>query len=149
MTAALVFNPYPASLEEVIKDVKYKRETLVALRRFKSSNPWKGTFPVRLGKFIQLHNDLCDIYGVNVELFIDPSILENSHSGQSNFNPALNAITLHGKLSVLTFLHEWGHVLKGISEYEACIWSVNLFRRVFPDNFDRLRNNARGHFLAA
>ena len=58
MTAALV-NPYPASLEEVIKDVKYKRETLVALRRFKSSNPWKGTFPVRLGKFIQLHNDLC------------------------------------------------------------------------------------------
>lgn len=140
---------YPASLDEVIRDVKYKRETLAALRRFKRSNPWKGTFPVRLGKFIELHNDLCDIYGVNVELFIDPSILENSHSGRSNFNPALNTITLYGKLSVLTFLHEWGHVLKGTSEYEACIWSVNLFRRVFPDNFNRLRDNARGHFLAA
>jgi hypothetical protein len=140
---------YPASLDEVIRDVKYKRETLAALRRFKRSNPWKGTFPVRLGKFIELHSDLCDIYGVNIELFIDPSILENSHSGRSNFNPALNTITLYGKLSVLTFLHEWGHVLKGSSEYEACIWSVNLFRRVFPDNFNRLRDNARGHFLAA
>jgi len=140
---------YPASLDEVIRDVKYKRETFAALRRFKRSNPWKGTFPVRLGKFIELHSDLCRIYGVDIELFIDPSILENSHSGRSNFNPALNTITLYGKLSVLTFLHEWGHVLKGSSEHKACVWSVNLFRRVFPDNFNRLRDNARGHFLAA
>lgn len=140
---------YPASLDEVIRDVKYKRETLAALRRFKRSSPWKGTFAARLGKFIGLHNDLCRIYGVDVELFIDPSILENSHSGRSNFNPALNVITLHGRLSVLTFLHEWGHVLKGSSEHKACVWSVNLFRRVFPANFDRLRDNARGHFLAA
>lgn len=148
MTVALGFD-YPSSLDEVIKDVSYKKETLAAVRRFKRSNPWKGTFPVRLRKFVRLHSDLCDIYGVDVELCIDPSILEDSHSGRSNFNPALNAITLHGKLSVLTFLHEWGHVLKGYSEYKACVWSVNLFRRVFPDNFDRLRNNARGHFLAA
>mgnify|MGYP003352585187 FL=1 len=110
---------------------------------------WRGSFIRRLGKFTQLHQDLCSIYGVDVELLVDPSILENSHSGRSNYNPALNAITLHGRLSVLTFLHEWGHVLKGYSEYEACVWSVNLFRRVFPDNFDRLRNNARGHMLVA
>lgn len=140
---------YPASLDEVVRDVKYKRETLAALRSFKASNPWRGSFIRRLKKFYRLHNDLCRIYGVDVELFVDPSVLEDSPSGRSNYNPALNAITLHGRLSVLTFLHEWGHVLKGHSEYEACVWSVNLFRRVFPDNFDRLRGNARGHMLVA
>lgn len=140
---------YPASLDEVIRDVKYKRETVAALTRFKRFQPWKGELVSRMDKFRQLHTDLCSIYGMNVNLNFNPSIMLNEGSGRSNFDTLTNTITLHGKLSVLTFLHEWGHVLKGSSERQACIWSVNLFRRVFPDNFDRLRDNARGHFLAA
>lgn len=140
---------YPTSLDEVIHDVKYKRETLTALGQFKASRPWKGALAARIVKFWDLHVELCRIYGKNVGLDFDPSVMLNEGSGRSNFNPLTNTITLHGKLSVLTFLHEWGHVLKGSSEYQACVWSVNLFRRVFPDNFSRLRDNARGHFLAA
>ena len=146
----MTFAPdYPTSLDEVIHDVKYKRETLEALNLFKSFQPWKGDLVSRMDKFWQLHIELCRIYGVNIYLDFDPSIMLNEGSGRSNFDPLTNTITLHGKLSVLTFLHEWGHVLKGSSERKACVWSVNLFRRVFPDNFDRLRHNARGHFLAA
>lgn len=140
---------YPASLDEVIHDVKYKRETLTALKQFKASRPWKGALADRIVKFWDLHVELCRIYGKNVGLDFDPSVMLNEGSGRSNFNQLTNTITLHGKLSVLTFLHEWGHVLKGRSEYQACVWSVNLFRKVFPDNFSRLRDNARGHFLAA
>jgi len=140
---------YPGSLEEVIKDVKYKTETLDALNRFKRSNPWRGALPLRMAKFQRLHNDLCEIYGVDYQLRFDPSVMLNEGSGRSNVSFVSHTITLHGKLSVLTFLHEWGHVLKGSSERQACIWSVNLFRRVFPDNFNRLRDNARGHFLTA
>lgn len=140
---------YPASLDEVIRDVKYKRETLEALNRFKRFFPWKGDVISRMDKFGWLHIELCRIYRVDIQLNIDPSVMLNEGSGRSNFDPLTNTITLHGKLSVLTFLHEWGHVLKGSSEHKACVWSVNLFRRVFPDNFNRLRDNARGHFLAA
>ena len=139
---------YPSSLEEIIDDVNYRKETINALKRFKRLNPWKGDLDSRITKFCKLHLSLCEIYGIDVKFRCHPSILENSHSGQSNYNPISRTITLHGRLSVLTFLHEWGHALKGRSEREACRWSVNLFRRVFPDNFERLRNNARGHFLS-
>lgn len=146
MTAAA---DYPRSLDEVIADVKYKRETVAALNQFKSSIPWRGSVPMRMEKFRQLHDALCQIYNVNVSLDFDPSVVLNEGSGRSNFCPANSTITLHGRFSVLTFLHEWGHVLKGRSEHEACKWSVNLFRKIFPINFERLVNNARGHFLAA
>lgn len=149
MSVVFQINDYPTSLNEVIRDVKYKRETLDALRRFSALHPWQGSLPKRMAKFIKLHEDLCRIYNMNYQLVFDPSIMLNENSSQSNCNMVTQTIILHGKLSVLTFLHEWGHALKGVSEYEACVWSVNLFRRVFPDNFDRLRNNARGHFLAA
>jgi hypothetical protein len=45
---------------------------------------------------------------------------------------------------VVTVLHEWGHVL-GLGERGACRWSVNLFRRVFPREFERLARV--GHLL--
>lgn len=140
---------YPASLDEVIRDVTYRNETLVALRRFKRAAPWQGDLVARMIKFRKLHDELCFIYGIDYELCFDPSVVNNESSSQSNCNFVTRTITLHGKLSVLTFLHEWGHVLKGRSERLACIWSVNLFRKIFPDNFDRLRNNARGHFLTS
>jgi len=140
---------YPRSLAEVISDVNYKPETLRSLEAFKTSNPWKGIIPARMEKFQRLHEDLCSIYNVDVQICFDPSIMLNESSGRSNYNPIDNMITLHGKLSVLTFLHEWGHVLKGRSEHKACRWSVNLFRKIFPDNFERLYSNANGHFLGA
>lgn len=148
MTAAYG-NPYPTSLEEIVRDVKYKTQTLKAVEEFKESGPWRGELPLRMQKFVNLHERLCEIYNIKVTLRFDPSVMLNENSGRSNYDLIDQIITLHGRLSVLTFLHEWGHVLKGVSEYEACIWSVNLFRRVFPSNFERLRNNANGHFLSA
>jgi len=53
-------------------------------------------------------------------------------------------ITMRGKLSVVTFLHEFAHAL-GRDERGACRWSINLFRSVFPEQYARLR--ADGHTL--
>ena len=49
-------------------------------------------------------------------------------SGSSAYCPITDTIRLTGKLSVITFMHEWGHVLKGHSEFEACRWSLRLFQ---------------------
>lgn len=140
---------YPTDLDDVIQDVKYRRATLRAVRNFADMHPWDGNIVKRMAKFKALHEDLCRIYNVDYKLVFDSSVNLNESSWRSNCNLLTQTITLHGKLSVLTFLHEWGHAIKGRSEYEACVWSVNLFRRVFPDNFNRLLANARGHFLAA
>ena len=57
---------------------------------------------------------------------------------------ALSRANCSGKtrLSVVTYLHEFAHAM-GRDERGACRWSLNLFRRVFPEQFARLRTD--GH----
>src|SRR6185295_9005202 len=113
--------------------LKFPPETLKAVRAFAASKPWRGTFEERQAKFKQLHADLCRVYRVNPTLNIESD--GTGDSGGSSFRPGANVITLTGRLSVITFLHEWGHVLKGHSEFEACRWSLRLFQRCFPRSF--------------
>jgi hypothetical protein len=129
---------YPSSRDQALgSPLTFRPSTLRALRSFSRSKPWRGTFKERQTKFRQLQADLCKIYGVNPTLIILGD--GTGDSGGSCFIPALNVIDLRGRLSVIPFLHEWGHVLKGSSEFEACRWSLRLFERCFPKSFARLR----------
>jgi hypothetical protein len=129
---------YPQTLEEALgKPLKFPLATLKAVRAFAASNPWRGTLGNRWLKFQQLHADLCRIYGVEPALVLDGD--GTGDSGNSSFQPHASVITIRGRLSVITFLHEWGHVLKGSSEFEACRWSLRLFQRCFPKSWSRLR----------
>lgn len=47
--------------------------------------------------------------------------------------------------SILSTLHEYGHHLLGPSELEACVWSIRLFEKTFPNEFKKLR--WEGHML--
>ncbi len=129
---------YPPSLPAALGyPLAFRPSTLRAVHTFASSKPWRGSLQERQKKFQQLHAALCQIYGVNPTLvFLGDGI---GDSGLSNFQARTNVITLIGRLSVITFLHEWGHVLKGRSEFEACRWSLQLFKRFFPKSFARLR----------
>lgn len=129
---------YPRNLEEALgRPLKFHPETLDAIQAFARLKPWRGTFDERQSKFRQLHADLCQIYGVNPTLIVQGD--GTGDSGSSSFCLGTNVIALTGRLSVITFLHEWGHVLKGHSEFEACRWSLGLFQRGFPKSFARLR----------
>lgn len=138
---------YPQTVEEVICDVTYRRSVLRAMRQFKNMKPWRGSGIERAAKFMWLNEQFCLIYGKNVTLSFDPRILMDMESASGNGFCYLEkgVIELVGKLSVITFLHEWGHMLKGASEHEACKWSLNLFRQIFPVQYSRL--NAEGHIL--
>jgi hypothetical protein len=129
---------YPQTLEAALGlPLKFPPDTLRAVKAFARSKPWRGTIEERQAKFRQLHADLCLAYNVNPTLIIKGD--GTGDSGGSYFNPRTNVITLTGRLSVITFLHEWGHVLKGHDEFEACRWSLRLFQRCFPKSWGRLR----------
>ena len=129
---------YPQSLPAALgQPLTFRPSTLRAAKSFASSKPWRGSLNERQQKFQQLHAALCQIYSVNPTLtFLGDG---TGDSGDSNFQARTNVITLCGRLSVITFLHEWGHVLKGRSEFEGCRWSLQLFKRFFPRSFSRLR----------
>jgi hypothetical protein len=129
---------YPPTLSAALgQPLKFPAATLKAVKTFARSKPWRGTLEERQLKFRQLHADLCRVYSVNPTLVIEGD--GTGDSGGSSYSPESKVITLTGRLSVITFLHEWGHCLRGHSEFEACRWSLRLFQRCFPRSFARLR----------
>src|SRR5687768_12274351 len=139
-------NTYPATVAEVLRPpIQYPRRTVVTVRRLARSRPWRGTMPERMAKFERLHRDFCQIYGKTTGLVF--GAMDGSCSGRSHYIPSRDAIVLIGRLSVVTMLHEWGHVLHGHSERRACRWSIQLFARCFPRSFARCTHE--GHVLVA
>ncbi len=138
---------YPTSVQEVIVDnKKYRAAALRAVKKFAKSKPWCGTLSERQIKFRRLNHDLAAAYGVaepHVVFGGMPAI--GGDSGSSCYIPAVQAIILRGKLSVVTYLHEFAHHLFGGNERKACRWSINLFRRCFPLSWEKI--NFDGHMV--
>ena len=67
-------------------------------------------------------------------------------SGSSYYNRLDDIIVLQGKASVVTYLHEFAHVL-GRDERGAVRWSVCLFKQVFSEEFAKC--HFEGHMLRA
>lgn len=135
---------YPQTVIEVIDaDMRFRPATLRAVRTFASSKPWLGSLEERTEKFISVNRDLAEAYGIP-----DPELrfeqIDGTGSGGSCYLRSGHRILLTGKLSVVTFLHEFGHAL-GKDETDACRWSINVFRQCFPRQFSRLVH--RGHML--
>jgi hypothetical protein len=132
---------YPATVAEVLVDgMKFKPDALRAIKRFRRSKAWRGTIEERLEKFRTLNRELAAAYGIREPVF------RFSAAPWSNgyYDPAEHAIGLIGSLSVVTFLHEFGHA-RGFGERGACRFSINLFRRLFPRSYARCQHS--GHTL--
>ncbi len=129
---------YPETVIEVLDDdVSYPDGVVEAVGVFAEAAPWSGSLKLRKRKFQQLNRDLAGACGIN-----EPTLafihLDGGHSsGSSSYRPRDHRIVMVGKLSVVTFLHEFGHAL-GFNERETCRWSINLFRRCFPRQYARL-----------
>ena len=128
---------YPESVGEVLDDgMKFRPATLHAMRAFAEAKPWRGTVEERQAKFRQLNRALAAAYQIaEPELVFET--LDGGTSGRSHYVRASHRIVLVGRLSVVSFLHEFGHA-RGYGERMACKWSINLFRRIFPRKFSRL-----------
>lgn len=128
---------YPQAVIEVLDaDIKYPPAVMEAVERFAASNPWKGSINSRKNKFLLLNSDLAKAYSID-KPNLDFGNINGGSSGESYYSPADHRIVINGKLSVVTFLHEFAHAL-GHGEREACRWSINLFRKCFPRQYSRL-----------
>jgi hypothetical protein len=136
---------YPETVQEVLDPApKFTGAALRAVGAFARSKPWRGTIEQRMDKFRRLNRELASTYGIAEPRLVFQGIEANAHSGRSNYRPAIHTIKLIGKLSVVTFLHEFAHS-RGADERQACRWSINLFRRCFPCSFAGCRPD--GHTL--
>lgn len=110
---------------------------------FASSNPWSGSLEKRKEKFSKVNDDLAAAYGTpKPELRFEQ--MDGTSSRGSYYLPTAHRIVLIGRLSVVTYLHEFAHALAK-DEASACRWSINVFRQCFPRQFSRLIH--RGHML--
>lgn len=135
---------YPQTVAEVIDpNATFKPEALRAVKAFAKSKPWQGTLVERWQKFQKLNAELAAAYGIPVPTLVLSGSGEGD-SGASSYCPATHTITLRGRLSVVTLMHELAHA-RGMGERGATKFSVNLFRRCFPRSFARCEHE--GHTL--
>jgi hypothetical protein len=128
---------YPETVAEILDDaMKFRCATLQAMQQFADAKPWSGTVEERQQKFIRRNRALTFAYGVT-EPDLVFEVLDGGTSGRSRYEAAQHRIVLAGRLSVITYLHEFAHSM-GHSERMACRWSVNLFRLAFPQKFSGL-----------
>src|SRR5438309_1497842 len=98
---------YPATVAEILDArLTFRPDALRALRAFRRSKPWRGTVAERFAKFQTLNAALAAAYG------IDPPRLglgttRTGTSGESHYRPRDHRIVLSGRLSVVTYLHEF------------------------------------------
>lgn len=137
---------YPATVREMLVDgLAYKRGVVRAVKRLRLAGAWRGSDAERLEKFRRCIGRLSRVYGIE-EPRVVRGIVRRGSSGASCYVPAVHTITLSGRLSVVTMLHEFAHAM-GKGERGAVKWSVNLFRRVWPEQFERCEHE--GHVLVA
>jgi len=135
---------YPNTVSEVISDsMRFKPSVLVAIMHFKAAEPYRGTLNERHQKFKTLHAALCAAYEITPPQLIFGTDLA-SCSGRSCYLLEMNAIILRGRLSVVTYLHEFAHA-RGLNERQAARWSLNLFRRCFPKSWSHA--TFEGHMI--
>ena len=131
---------YPKTVAEILDAGRtYRPAVLRAMKAFRRGKPWRGTLREQLWKLQEAANALAKAYG------IAPPVVFPSWNYPAHYDRLTNFIVLQPNLSVVTFLHEFAHAAFGRSERQAVGWSVNLFRRIFPRSYARLRHE--GHML--
>lgn len=135
---------YPSSVVEVLDDgAQFNQQALRAVKGFAADGPWTGSQNSRKEKFIRLNRELAAAYDIEAPN-LTFGLINRTCSGASHYIPSRHKIVITGRLSVVTYLHEFAHA-RGLGERASCRWSINLFRRCFPEQFARLV--ARGHML--
>ncbi len=157
----LIRRGYPTENTVIIEDRKYKRGVLSALRKFKREKTFKKTMGERLVAMRTLVNELVEVYElkpITIDFIIDSDDWEEKLSsdfeenlGNGQWIHSDRQIRLKGKLSIITLLHEFAHArfdhdINNGDERITVKWSINLFRRVYPKQFERL--NRHGHVFS-
>lgn len=121
------------------------KEMFDALNEFKQKNPWAGDIKERKEKFRELHEKFNKIFNKNIELtfLIPENIRDWEPSGASFYDKFYKIIAIRGRLSVITFIHEWLHVFTDSQEISRDL-SEYIFAKIFPEKWEKLYRDESG-----
>lgn len=120
-------------------DVKFKLGVIASIKRFKKKKTHNKTAAQRLQAMREMAADLSAVYNVDEAKVAAVCMVhdETADSRGSFYHRKTKTIVMVEKLSIITFLHEFAHHL-GKDERGATRWSLTLFKRIWPDQFERL-----------
>jgi len=114
----------------------FSRKCIAAVKAFRSAKPWCGNIEERKDKFAALHVKLCAAYDLKLELEFAEDIDPLGKSGLSRYHLHDGTVTLHFKLSVVTYFVAIGHA-RGFPYAQAFNWAIELYRKMFPHSAAR------------
>ncbi len=127
-------NPYPRTVAESLDgSMRFRRATTAAVTTLAASKPWRGSIAERVDKLVACSRALASAYGVRAPRLVVVNGAVDCYRAGAIYLKQRDEIGP----SVITFLHEFAHHL-GKDERDACRWSLNLFRKHFPQSFARL-----------
>jgi len=124
-----------------------------ALRNFKEKKTFNLDTDGRFEAMQEMLEELCDVCNIPVPSF-EMENINGSFSGFSNFDFVNNKIIMRGKLSIITFLHEFAHAYffhavnflyqesNALNYYKieslAKMWSHHYFSVVYPRQYAKI-----------
>ncbi len=141
------FGDYPKTVAEVLDDnMKFSDATLAVMAKFKESKPYRGTLWEKRDKFLALIADLSKVYNIPTpQVLISPAKVDP----RCFYMPMAHFIQLNDNFNIIVALHEFGHSI-GKTEKQTVKWSINLFRKIFPEAYAKLTPGTApgtGHML--
>lgn len=133
----------------VAEDIPFPVTVVEKLKWFKKNFKYNSTLPfdhateARFQGMKELLAVLCEAYNMEAINFEKANIVQSGESSRSYWNAAEGKILMVGKLSIITFLHEFAHSM-GFDEEQARKWSLTLFKKVYPIAFEKLTMGAGG-----
>lgn len=132
----------------VAEEIEFPEAVLTALKHFKKTyrnRDLPAGLVARREGMEEMLEKFCTAYNIPAIAFAVDDLSENGDSGSSSVCSISRTITMRGKLSVITFLHEFAHaLLPGTGEEGARKWSLTLFKKVYPRAFERLEMGDTG-----
>lgn len=126
-----------------------KNELVLALVELRNMRPWSGTIVQQKEKYVWIFRKMCSIYnltGYKIAFNLPKSRLNFHSSGSSHYVPRRKTIVLEGRLSIITFLHEFGHIFYR-DENKAQQFAIGLFKEIFYEKFISLTGSMNGRFF--
>lgn len=138
--------PVKTYMERILETpVEYPAHVIDVMKEFKKYHKL-GTESdeSRLDAMSILVREIASAYQVQAPI-IRMDRIDGSSSADSCYSQNDHSITMRGKLSIITFLHEVAHAILSHNEHQARVWSLNLFKRIYPKSFAKLQGD--GHFM--
>lgn len=113
---------------------------------------WKGKIQERKNAIKSLNDRLNGIFNNDAKVvtkMIPHYYREWKSSGSSFYIPIDKTIVLTGKISLITYLHEYAHSLGIDSQENAQIFATEIFKLTYPEKFNKLVATHNGGLMIA